>query len=53
MERDNLSREQLSDQQLYYLDLDLPDDYYHYDLKGIVIHSGEANSGHYFSYICD
>ena len=28
-----------------------PDDYYQYRLVGILIHSGSANSGHYYSYI--
>mmetsp|Transcript_14025 Transcript_14025/g.14051 ORF Transcript_14025/g.14051 Transcript_14025/m.14051 type:complete len:1540 (-) Transcript_14025:424-5043(-) len=30
-----------------------PDDYYKYSLRGIVIHSGTAESGHYYSYIFD
>lgn len=30
-----------------------PDDYYVYDLYGIVIHSGFAEGGHYYSYIRD
>jgi len=28
-----------------------PDDYYMYDLVGVLIHSGTAHSGHYYSYI--
>lgn len=28
-----------------------PDDYYQYKLKGIVIHAGTAESGHYYSFI--
>ena len=28
-----------------------PDDYYEYDLVGVLIHSGTAHSGHYYSYI--
>ncbi|KNC47542.1 ubiquitin carboxyl-terminal hydrolase 34 [Thecamonas trahens ATCC 50062] len=28
-----------------------PDSYYEYQLAGVIIHSGTANAGHYFSYI--
>jgi ubiquitin carboxyl-terminal hydrolase 9/24 len=28
-------------------------DYYHYILKGVVVHIGYADSGHYYSYIQD
>lgn len=28
-----------------------PDPYYHYDLVGVVVHSGTAFAGHYYSYI--
>ena len=28
-----------------------PDDYYEYELVGVLIHSGSAHSGHYYSYI--
>jgi ubiquitin C-terminal hydrolase len=28
-----------------------PDAYYHYDLVGVVVHSGTAFAGHYYSYI--
>jgi ubiquitin carboxyl-terminal hydrolase 9/24 len=30
-----------------------PDDYYKFNIKGIVIHTGTAESGHYYSYIQD
>lgn len=30
-----------------------PDSYYKYQLNGIVIHMGIADSGHYYSYIRD
>ena len=33
--------------------LDATDDQYHYQLKGVVIHAGGAESGHYFSIIKD
>lgn len=28
-----------------------PDDYYKFDLVGIIVHAGTADSGHYYSYI--
>ena len=28
-----------------------PDEYYHYELMGIVIHTGSCHSGHYYSFI--
>jgi ubiquitin C-terminal hydrolase len=28
-----------------------PDEYYQYELVGVLIHNGEANRGHYYSYI--
>lgn len=30
-----------------------PDEYYQYELRGIVVHSGTAFAGHYYSYIKD
>lgn len=30
-----------------------PKDYYEFKLKGIVVHSGTADSGHYYSFIKD
>lgn len=30
-----------------------PSDYYHYKLKGIIVHTGTAESGHYYSFIQD
>ena len=31
--------------------MDYPPEYYNYELVGIVVHSGTATSGHYYSYI--
>ena len=30
-----------------------PDEYYKYKLKGVVVHMGTADSGHYYSFIKD
>ena len=33
--------------------LNFPPEYYAYDLKGIVLHSGTTEAGHYTSLVCD
>lgn len=33
------------------LELEFPEEYYHYELSGVVVHEGSAEHGHYFSYI--
>ena len=33
--------------------LKYPKDYYEYNLSGIVVHSGTADSGHYYSFVKD
>ena len=48
-ELEKVSIEDLDDRKREILQINYPDDYYEYSLKGIVIHSGEANSGHYYS----
>ena len=32
-------------------DVDYPDDYYEYELRGVVVHAGTAEQGHYYSFI--
>ena len=34
-------------------DEELPNEYFNYVLKGVVVHLGYADSGHYYSYIQD
>lgn len=53
MEEKNLTIDDLDDTKRMILEVNFPTDYYEYNLKGIVIHMGEANSGHYYSYIND
>ena len=53
IEEKNMTLDQLDDTKRQILETEYPDDYYQYELKGIVIHSGEANAGHYFSFIKD
>lgn len=31
----------------------MPKEYFEYELRGCVVHTGSADSGHYYSYIQD
>lgn len=53
MEEKNLTKEDLNDEQLHVLERSMPQDYYKYKLKGIVVHYGTADQGHYYSFIQD
>lgn len=53
MEENNWSYEDLPEDKKREHDFEYPEEYYTYSLRGVVIHMGEANSGHYFSYIRD
>ena len=53
MEEMNWSYEDLTEDKKRIYDFEYPEEYYNYNLRGIVVHMGEANSGHYFSYIKD
>jgi hypothetical protein len=53
IEEKDLPMDGLTPKQKGILETEYPEDYYKYNLKGIVIHLGEANSGHYYSYIND
>lgn len=48
-----MSYQDLDEDQAHSLSFKLPEEYYQYKLKGVVIHMGEANAGHYYSYIQD
>ena len=51
MEDKNLSQDDLNEDELHILKRKVPDNYYHYKLKGIVVHHGTADQGHYYSFI--
>lgn len=56
--QEGLERAEKEKEKLAGKDVNIPtqkftDDYYNYTLRGIVIHSGTAESGHYYSYIFD
>ena len=53
MEEMNWSYEDLPEDKKQIYDFKYPEQYYTYSLRGIVVHMGEANSGHYYSYIKD
>lgn len=53
IEEKNIAIDELEDSKKEILESNFPDDYYEYELTGIVVHMGEANSGHYISYIKD
>ena len=53
LESGKLSQEDLTEEQRKLLQRKMPKDYYRYKLKGIIVHSGGADSGHYYSYIQD
>jgi len=53
MEEMNLSYEDLTEDKKRIYDFSYPDQYYSYSLRGVVVHMGEANSGHYYSFIKD
>lgn len=53
MEEKNLAKEDLNDEQLHILQRSMPENYFKYKLKGIVVHYGTADQGHYYSFIQD
>ena len=53
LDRHEKEKEKLSNKDIIVPPKKFSDDYYNYKLRGIVIHAGTAESGHYYSYIND
>ncbi len=53
LESGRLAQEDLTEDQRRLLQRKIPKFYYRYRLKGIIVHSGHADSGHYYSYTMD
>ena len=51
MEDRNLSYEDLSEDQKVIHNKQTIEGYYKYTLKGVVVHAGNSDSGHYYSFI--
>ena len=53
LETGKLNKEELTEEQQSLLEKQFVKDNYQYCLKGIVVHSGSIESGHFYSYIYD
>ena len=53
MEKQNLTTEDLNEDQLVTLNKQVSQQYYQYQLKGVVVHNGTSDSGHYYTFIKD
>ena len=51
LESGRLTQEDLTEDQRRLLQRKIPKFYYRYRLKGVIVHSGHADAGHYYSYI--
>ena len=51
MEEKSMAVEDLSEDELFIYQRKVPASYYQYKLKGIVVHLGTADQGHYYSFI--
>ena len=49
----HITENDLTDDHKWLLERKIPKFYYSYRLKGVIVHSGYVNSGHYYSYIED
>lgn len=53
MEKNSWTEEDLNEDQLIVLNRKIAPEYFMYKLKGVVVHDGMADYGHYYSFICD
>jgi len=53
LENGKIEEENLKEEQKRILNRKFPKEYYQYKLKGIIVHSGGVDHGHYYSYIKD
>ena len=53
MAENNLNMEDLNYDQTITMNRTVTDEYYKYNLKGVVVHNGTSDSGHYYSFIKD
>lgn len=51
MEEKNRSTDDLNEEEMHILKRKVPSNYYKYTLKGIVVHYGTSDQGHYYSFI--
>ena len=53
MEEKHRTTDDLTEEELHILNRKVPDNYYKYTLKGMVVHYGTSDQGHYYSFIQD
>jgi ubiquitin carboxyl-terminal hydrolase 9/24 len=53
MEKESWTKEDLTEDQLIVLNREIAPEYFKYKLKGVVVHDGMADYGHYYSFIKD
>ena len=53
MEEKNLTEQDLDENKRAILRKTMTDDYFNFQLKGVVVHNGTSESGHYYSFIQD
>ena len=53
MNDENLTMEDLNNDQTILLNRTVTDAYFKYQLKGVVVHNGTSETGHYYAFIKD